>query len=113
MLADHDLPPQALQLEVTESMTCSIQTARAQRCGGSAELGVRISVDDFGIGLLSLRSFSAFPIDELKIDQTFVTQMLHDESEADHRAVGGEPRARSWSQGDRRRCRGRGHARDS
>ena len=46
----------------------------------SSRLGVRISVDDFGTGFSSLEKLQRLPIDELKIDQTFVTQMLHDES---------------------------------
>ena len=80
MLAAYDLPPQALQLELTESMLMSDPDRARSTLMRLSRLGVRISVDDFGTGFSSLMNLQRLPIDELKIDQTFVTQMLHDES---------------------------------
>ena len=80
MLAAYDLPPQALQLELTESMIMLDPDGARSTLMRLSRLGVRISVDDFGTGFSSLEKLQRLPIDELKIDQTFVTQMLHDES---------------------------------
>jgi EAL domain-containing protein (putative c-di-GMP-specific phosphodiesterase class I) len=52
------------------------------------EAGVRISIDDFGIGQTSLSYLSALPIDEIKIDQSFVTDLT---SAVDRRS-GSQPR---------------------
>ncbi len=81
MLSAHGLPPEALQLEITESMLMSDPErvlATVSRLNG---LGVRLSVDDFGTGYSSLANLRQLPIDELKIDRSFVSPMLRDASD--------------------------------
>jgi predicted signal transduction protein with EAL and GGDEF domain len=81
MLDNHGLPPEGLQLELTESMIMSDPDRALATLIRLNRLGVRISVDDFGTGYSSLQNLKRLPIDELKIDRSFVTQMLDDEND--------------------------------
>ena len=72
MLATHGLPPEALQLEITESMIMSDPERALAIVTLLSDLGVRLSVDDFGTGYSSLANLRRLPIDELKIDRSFV-----------------------------------------
>jgi EAL domain-containing protein (putative c-di-GMP-specific phosphodiesterase class I) len=74
-LAETQLDPGALTIEVTETALMRDPDAAARRLSAIAELGVRIAIDDFGTGYSSLAHLQKFPIDLLKIDQSFVTQM--------------------------------------
>ncbi len=72
------LQPQLLELEVTESVVmegANHVTATLQALRG---LGLHLSIDDFGTGYSSLAYLRRFPIDKLKIDQSFIRDMLHD-----------------------------------
>ncbi|WP_413769840.1 EAL domain-containing protein, partial [Vibrio vulnificus] len=64
-----------LQLEVTESTLMSGYEATKETLLRIKELGVSISIDDFGTGYSSLSYLKSFPIDEIKIDRTFVRDM--------------------------------------
>ena len=71
-LARHQLPASALVLEVTETTAitdfeCSQQTIRRLR-----DLGLVVSVDDFGAGFTSLAYLSSLAVDELKLDRSFI-----------------------------------------
>jgi EAL domain-containing protein (putative c-di-GMP-specific phosphodiesterase class I) len=81
MLGRYSLPPQALQLEITESSIMSDPERAVATINHLSDLGVRFSVDDFGTGYSSLTYLSRLPIDELKIDRSFVTPMLRDTSD--------------------------------
>ena len=81
LLAEHDLPAAALQLEITESMIMSDPERAMATVGRLSKLGVRLSVDDFGTGYSSLANLRRLPINELKIDRSFVSPMLEDESD--------------------------------
>lgn len=74
-LATSALPPQRLELEITERllMENSEQTLAILR--QLRQLGVRIALDDFGTGYSSLSYLRKFPLDKIKIDRSFVTEI--------------------------------------
>lgn len=72
------LPAEQLELEVTESLLMEDVDAARIALTQLKELGVRISVDDFGTGYSSMNYLKRFPIDTLKIDQTFVREIPSD-----------------------------------
>ncbi|MGO8872194.1 MAG: EAL domain-containing protein [Acidimicrobiales bacterium] len=71
-LADSGLPPDALVMEVTESMLMSDTSASIAVLGGIHEMGVGLAIDDFGTGYSSLAQLKRFPVKILKIDKSFV-----------------------------------------
>jgi diguanylate cyclase (GGDEF)-like protein len=81
LLGSYGLEPDALQLEITESMLMSDADRVVTTVTRLSALGVRLSVDDFGTGYSSLANLRRLPIDELKIDRSFVSPMLEDESD--------------------------------
>jgi diguanylate cyclase (GGDEF)-like protein len=81
VLAAHRLPPEALHLEITESMILSDPDRALATVTRLRELGVCISVDDFGTGYSSLSNLKRLPITELKIDRSFVSSLSHDEGD--------------------------------
>jgi diguanylate cyclase (GGDEF)-like protein len=81
LLKAYRLSPSALQLEITESMIMKDPERVLATVEQLNLLGVRLSVDDFGTGFSSLAILKRLPIDELKIDRSFVSQMLADESD--------------------------------
>jgi diguanylate cyclase (GGDEF)-like protein len=81
LLSRYSLPPKALQLEITESMIMSDPERARATVMRLSDLGVDLSVDDFGTGYSSLANLRQLPIDELKIDRSFVTPMLQDKDD--------------------------------
>ncbi len=81
LLDTYGLPASALQLEITESMIMSDPDRAVATVARLSALGVRMSVDDFGTGYSSLANLRQLPIDELKIDRSFVSPMLRNESD--------------------------------
>ncbi len=81
LLVAHHLDPSALQLEITESAIMSDPDRVLATVSRLSSLGLRISVDDYGTGYSSLAILRRLPIDELKIDRSFVSPMLTDESD--------------------------------
>jgi diguanylate cyclase (GGDEF)-like protein len=82
LLAEHNVPVEALELEITESVLMTDpERARVvlQRLKG---LGLRIAVDDYGTGYCSLAYLRDLPIDELKIDRSFIAPMTDDRRSA-------------------------------
>ena len=79
-LAASDLSPSQLVLEVTESAVVAI--ANVSVLERLREIGIRISVDDFGTGFSSLAQLQELPVDELKIDRAFVQRLAGTEADA-------------------------------
>jgi diguanylate cyclase (GGDEF)-like protein len=82
LLAQLDLHASALQLEITESrIVADLPRARASLEELRA-MGVMIAIDDFGTGYSSLSQLQQLPVDEIKIDRSFVTRMETDRQDA-------------------------------
>jgi EAL domain-containing protein (putative c-di-GMP-specific phosphodiesterase class I) len=81
LLDEHHLAPDALQLELTESMLMSDPERALSTVTRINELGVQFAVDDFGTGYSSLAHLRRLPIDKLKLDRSFVSPMLQDASD--------------------------------
>ena len=75
------LAPSSLDLEITESIAMHDVAHTGRVLAELADLGVQISMDDFGTGHSSLNYLKHFPIRRLKIDQSFVAGMTHDEKD--------------------------------
>ncbi len=81
-LGTYGLPPQALEVEITES-TLMTDSRRAERVMRKLhELGIRISIDDFGTGYSSLSYLKRFPAQVLKIDRSFIGDLPDDRDNA-------------------------------
>ena len=74
-LARHRLEPECLILEITESVIMSDPDAARQIMSDLHAAGIRMHIDDFGTGQSSLHALRAFPVDALKIDQSFIHQI--------------------------------------
>lgn len=81
-LAIWDVPPECLVIEVTESSLMKNPELCFSHLTRLRELGVGIAIDDFGTGFSSLSHFKAIPADKIKIDQSFIRNMLHDPVDA-------------------------------
>jgi diguanylate cyclase (GGDEF)-like protein len=78
-LASSGLPATRLELEITESVLLEKSERNVVILNQLRELGIRISMDDFGTGYSSIGYLRSFPFDKIKIDQTFVRDLLVDE----------------------------------
>jgi diguanylate cyclase (GGDEF)-like protein len=83
-LSKHQINPQLLTCEITESLAMDDSTSTQRFFDKLASIGVRLSIDDFGTGYSSLSYLRKLPAEELKIDRSFVLDL---ETSADARAV--------------------------
>jgi diguanylate cyclase (GGDEF)-like protein len=79
-LSGSGLPAHRLELEITESVPLHSDPATLATLRGLRAIGVRISLDDFGTGYSSLSYLRTFPFNTIKIDRSFVRDLLTDES---------------------------------
>lgn len=77
-LASSGLPPEALRLELTEQVLIDEGPATATTLRALKEMGVSLAIDDFGMGYSSLSSLRHLPVDNLKIDRSFVAGLNRD-----------------------------------
>jgi diguanylate cyclase (GGDEF)-like protein/PAS domain S-box-containing protein len=77
-LARHGIPPELLDLEITEGMLMNSTEQVIAMMAELAAMGVSLSLDDFGTGYSSLSYLRRFPIDSLKIDRSFVIDLPDD-----------------------------------
>jgi diguanylate cyclase (GGDEF)-like protein/PAS domain S-box-containing protein len=82
VLRSTGLPPECLDLELTESLMLENVEEYILRLHALKELGVQLSVDDFGTGYSSLSYLKRFPVDRLKIDKSFVRDIVSDSGDA-------------------------------
>ena len=75
-LAESGLPADLLELEITESAFIHDADEAIAMCRKLKQLGVKLSLDDFGTGYSSLSYVSRFPFDKIKIDQSFVEDII-------------------------------------
>jgi diguanylate cyclase (GGDEF)-like protein/PAS domain S-box-containing protein len=81
-LADYDVPPHLIEIEITEGAAMHNPEAASTALDMLKALGVRIAIDDFGTGYSSLSYLKRFPIDCLKIDRSFINDVITDVEDA-------------------------------
>jgi diguanylate cyclase (GGDEF)-like protein/PAS domain S-box-containing protein len=81
LLAHPDIPPDCLELEVLETSALGDIGHASGVINSCQALGVRFSLDDFGTGYSSLTYLRHLPVDVLKIDRSFVRDMIHDQDD--------------------------------
>jgi EAL domain-containing protein (putative c-di-GMP-specific phosphodiesterase class I) len=82
LLREARLPPQLIELELTESILIQDAHEAMLRLAALAQLGVTLAIDDFGIGYSSLAYLKRVPIGRLKIDRSFIDGLPDEESDA-------------------------------
>jgi len=82
VLHETKLDPQYLELEITESFALHQIDTAIKKLKELKRMGVKISIDDFGTGYSSLSYLKKFPIDTLKIDKSFVDDILNESDDA-------------------------------
>jgi len=82
VLQETGLDPRWLELEMTESMVMDDPAKAVAIMAGLKGIGARLSLDDFGTGYSSFASLSRFPIDHLKIDKSFINDIVSDPDSA-------------------------------
>jgi len=81
-ISNSGIEPQKLKLELTESLLADGIEVTVAKMGSLKEMGVTLSLDDFGMGYSSLSYLKRLPLDQLKIDREFVKEVLTDANDA-------------------------------
>ena len=75
-LAEHELSASSLQLEITESAALQDEKQSIETILAIKKLGIEVAIDDYGTGYSSLSHLRTFPFDILKIDRSFITDLV-------------------------------------
>jgi diguanylate cyclase (GGDEF)-like protein len=84
ILAEEQIPPEHLILEITESVLVESFEENAEQLRSLSKAGIRVALDDFGTGYSSLTYLQRLPIQILKIDKSFIDNIAHAEDPASH-----------------------------
>ncbi len=87
LLAEYDVPPALLQVEITETALIADSSRVVPVLERLGALGVRVAIDDFGIGNTSIAQLRELPVDDLKIDRLFVSDLRDDTREGSQLVV--------------------------
>jgi PAS domain S-box-containing protein/diguanylate cyclase (GGDEF)-like protein len=88
VLAEYGIEPRLLELELTESASMADADKSCALLAQLKDMGIRLAIDDFGTGYSNLNYLKRFPVDKLKLDQSFVADILDPgEDQAIARAV--------------------------
>ena len=82
LIQDRKMPPSCLTLEITEGDIMTDPIRAKEILEAFNMMGITLSIDDFGTGYSSLSYLKQLPVDELKIDKSFVMEMTEDENDA-------------------------------
>ncbi len=80
-LSTHQVDPELLEIEITETVLMADPQTATATLTELKNMGIRLAIDDFGTGYSSLSYLKQFPLDTLKIDRAFVTDLEHDEND--------------------------------
>lgn len=87
-LAKHDLAPEFLEIEITETASFSDSALLIENLLQLHQLGCKITIDDFGVGYSSFQRFIDFPVSSLKIDRSFVKKIgISDKADATCKSI--------------------------
>lgn len=78
-LQQYDIPPNALEIEITESIIIKQPDEMIKKLIELSDLGIQIALDDFGTGYSSLNYLRTMPIDVVKVDRSFIVQIEEDQ----------------------------------
>lgn len=82
LVKESGVPPESLELEITESVVMQNVDSAVRTMNEFSNAGIRISLDDFGTGYSSLSCLKRFPVNKLKIDRTFITDIVNNTADA-------------------------------
>ncbi|MDP2107142.1 MAG: bifunctional diguanylate cyclase/phosphodiesterase, partial [Desulfobulbaceae bacterium] len=82
VLSETKVKPELIELEITESMLMDNVDGSIDRLDKISQFGCRLSIDDFGTGYSSLNYLKRFPVDVLKVDRSFVSDLTDSEDDA-------------------------------
>jgi diguanylate cyclase (GGDEF)-like protein len=87
IISDSGIDPEFLELEITETILMANLDTVTVKLKQLSEMGIKLSLDDFGTGYSSLRYLNSFPLDNIKIDQTFVKDISTEENATIAKAI--------------------------